>query len=72
MNTMLSVEARETALAVTFSSGETVCYPWLWLKDSAPSAFHPQTEERIFDLTSVDASLRPLSVRDRGGAVSIA
>jgi gamma-butyrobetaine dioxygenase len=71
MNTMLSVEARETALAVTFSSGETVCYPWLWLKDNAPSAFHPQTEERIFDLTSVDASLKPLNVQNRHGAVSI-
>ncbi|MER9772729.1 TauD/TfdA family dioxygenase [Mesorhizobium sp. M0220] len=71
MNTLLSVEARETALAVTFVSGETVCYPWLWLKDNAPSAFHPQTEERTFDLTSVDPSLRPISVRDRGSAVGI-
>lgn len=71
MNTMLSVEAWETALAVTFPSGETVCYPWLWLKDNAPSSFHPETEERIFDLTSVEPSLKPLRVEERNGAVGI-
>lgn len=68
---MLSVEARETGLAVTFPSGETVSYPWLWLKDNAPSSFHPQTEERIFDLTSVDPSLRPLHIEARQEGVGI-
>ncbi|MEI9419619.1 TauD/TfdA family dioxygenase [Mesorhizobium sp. Cs1299R1N1] len=71
MNTMHSVQARKTFLAVTFSSGEIVGYPWLWLKDNAPSAFHPVTEERVFDLTSVDTSLRPLRVEEKNGVVRI-
>lgn len=71
MNTMLSVKARETGLAVTFPSGETISYPWLWLKDSAPSSFHPQTEERVFDLTSVEPSLRPLRVEAEENCVKI-
>jgi gamma-butyrobetaine dioxygenase len=71
MNTMLSVKARETGLAVTFASGETVSYPWLWLKDNAPSSFHPQTDERIFDLTSVEPSLQPLRVEATGNGVAI-
>ncbi|MBA3448583.1 MAG: TauD/TfdA family dioxygenase [Pseudaminobacter sp.] len=71
MNTMLSVKARETGLAVTFQSGETVSYPWLWLRDNAPSSFHPQTDERIFDLTSVEPTLRPHHVEAGTDAVTI-
>ena len=71
MTTTLSVEAKDTALAVTFPSGETLCYPWLWLKDNAPSSFHPATEERIFDLTSVDPSLRPIRVERKNSGVAI-
>lgn len=71
MNTMFSVEARESGLAVTFPSGESVSYPWLWLRDNAPSSFHPQTEERIFDLSSVEPSMKPVRVRAWEGGVGI-
>lgn len=46
------------ALAVDFSDGSQVHYSLMWLLDSCPEGFHPQTGERSFDLLSVpDAPL---------------
>ncbi len=45
-------------LGVVFSDGSRVDYSLMWLLDSCPSGFHPQTGERSFDLLSVpDAPL---------------
>jgi gamma-butyrobetaine dioxygenase len=46
------------ALAITFSDGSEAVYSLMWLLDSCPGGFHPQTGERAFDLLSVpDAPL---------------
>ncbi|WP_410838497.1 gamma-butyrobetaine hydroxylase-like domain-containing protein [Paraburkholderia sp. SIMBA_030] len=34
----------------------------MWLRDNCPSAFHPHTGERSFDLLSVSKDIHPLSV----------
>ena len=56
------------ALAVDYSDGSQAKYSLMWLLDSCPSGFHPQTGERAFDLLSVpDAPLlRSAQVRDDG------
>jgi len=46
------------ALTVAFSDGSQGQYSLMWLLDSCPEGFHPQTGERAFDLLSVpDAPL---------------
>ncbi len=46
------------SLAVGFSDGSESVYSLMWLLDSCPEGFHPQTGERQFDLLSVpDAPL---------------
>lgn len=46
------------ALAVDYSDGSQATYSLMWLLDSCPEGFHPQTGERAFDLLSVpDAPL---------------
>lgn len=35
-------------------------FPFIWLRDTDPSGFHPQTGERAFDLTSVPFDIAPL------------
>lgn len=46
------------SLAVGFSDGSASVYSLMWLLDSCPEGFHPQTGERSFDLLSVpDAPL---------------
>lgn len=50
-----ALEVRPDALLATWSKTGPVTYPTLWLRDNCPSAFHPQTEERVLDLLSLDA-----------------
>lgn len=49
-----TLEARADALLVTFADGSCATFPTLWLRDNCPSAFHPQTEERVLDLLTLD------------------
>ena len=49
-----ALEVRPNALLATWSKTGRVTYPTLWLRDNCPSAFHPQTEERVLDLLSLD------------------
>lgn len=34
-------------------------FPYIWLRDTDPNGFHPQTGERTFDLTSVPLDITP-------------
>jgi gamma-butyrobetaine dioxygenase len=60
--TAFHFDAGERSLEVAWPDGAKASIPWLWLADSEPAAFHPQTEERVFDLLSVFDDLRPLNV----------
>ncbi|MFK7997899.1 MAG: TauD/TfdA family dioxygenase [Granulosicoccus sp.] len=47
----ISLEAE--CLTVHWADDTVSAYPYLWLRDTDPAGFHPQTGERTFDLTSV-------------------
>lgn len=49
-----ALEVRPDALLATWSKTGCITYPALWLRDNCPSAFHPQTDERVLDLLSLD------------------
>jgi gamma-butyrobetaine dioxygenase len=49
-----TLEARADALHITWADGTSATYPTLWLRDNCPSAFHPQTHERVLDLLALD------------------
>lgn len=51
-----TLEVRADALLVNCTDGTTATYPTLWLRDNCASAFHPQTEERVLDLLTLDAA----------------
>jgi gamma-butyrobetaine dioxygenase len=53
-----SVEARPHALSIRWADGSQSDYPNLFLRDNCPSGFHPQTQERTFDLLSVPADIK--------------
>ncbi|MCB1480876.1 MAG: TauD/TfdA family dioxygenase [Rhodobiaceae bacterium] len=69
--TSATLNARERAVHVVWSDGEDARFPFIWLRDNCPSGFHPQTQERTFDLTSVRADIAPKEVRAGNGAVEI-
>lgn len=54
--TVSTLAVRADALLVTWADGASAAYPALWLRDNCPSAFHPQTRERVLDLLALDPS----------------
>jgi gamma-butyrobetaine dioxygenase len=69
---ILSAQIGPSLLSVSFSDGSAAQYPFAFLKDNDPAAFHPQTQERVFDLLSIPAGLKPLSIEPQGDSLHIA
>jgi len=59
-------------LEIRWSDGTVGQYPFIWLRDSDPSGFHPRTGERAFDLTSVPLDIAPDRARIAPGALIVA
>jgi len=62
------VNVLENALQVIWSDNSDSLFPFIWLRDTDPLGFHPQTHERLFDLTSIDIDIKPhcVSLTDQG------
>lgn len=52
--------ASELTCNITWQDDSQIRIPWIWLRDIDPIGFHPQTQERLFDLTSVDIAIQPV------------
>lgn len=57
-----SVALIDHAIQIRWNEGIDSTYHYIWLRDNCPSAFHPHTGERSFDLLSVSKDIHPLSV----------
>ncbi|MFT6925208.1 MAG: gamma-butyrobetaine dioxygenase [Psychromonas sp.] len=66
-----SVEQSDRAIQMRWSDGIDTTYHSIWLRDNCPSAFHPQTGERCFDLLSVSQNIHPLSISLDNGTLII-
>ncbi|NQZ32854.1 MAG: TauD/TfdA family dioxygenase [Oceanospirillaceae bacterium] len=60
---IIAISTSCDALELRWSDNTTAQYPFIWLRDIDPLGFHPQTKERIFDLTSVELDIQPQQVR---------
>jgi len=56
------VQSVASALQVTWLDNTHSFYPYIWLRDVDPIGFHPQTAERLFDLTQVSIEIEPSNV----------
>lgn len=54
-----SIASEQSSLVITWGNGEQNEYPYIWLRDNDPNELHPHTQERTFDLTTVDISITP-------------
>ena len=43
------IDARERSMEVEWPDGAKASFPWLWLADNEPAAFHPQQPEPRVD-----------------------
>jgi gamma-butyrobetaine dioxygenase len=55
--TTVSLRGEDRVLHVAWPDGTSAEFPYLWLRDNCPSGFHPQTQERLFDLTGIPLDL---------------
>ncbi|KZM49501.1 TauD/TfdA family dioxygenase [Labrenzia sp. OB1] len=55
--TQLDLRGDDRVLHVAWPDGTSADFPFLWLRDNCPSGFHPQTQEREFDLTGIPANI---------------
>ena len=54
----------ETAMVhINWQDGTCADFPYIWLRDNDPAAFHPQTQERIRDLTSFSLDVCPVKIK---------
>ena len=58
-------------LEIRWPDGLTGQFPYIWLRDTDPSGFHPKTGERDFDLTTVPPDIVPETAEIAGDALLI-
>jgi gamma-butyrobetaine dioxygenase len=51
--------AGSDGLVIAWPDGTSGTFPYIWLRDTDPSGFHPDTGERAFELTSVPLDIAP-------------
>jgi gamma-butyrobetaine dioxygenase len=49
----------ERSFTISWDDQSVAEFPFIWLRDNDPDELHPDTRERVFDLTSVDLEIRP-------------
>lgn len=57
----MHISLKTEGLTIQWADNTVSDFPYLWLRDTDPAGFHPQTGERIFDLTSVPLDIKALS-----------
>ena len=68
---ILSVEELTHSLRVRWSDQSASEFPYIFLRDNCPSGFHPQTQERLFDLLSVPPGIAAKSARLADAVITI-
>lgn len=58
---IVSAEKNNRSFRIHWQDGSSSEFPHIWLRDNDPNELHPQTQERTFDLTSVELSINPAS-----------
>ena len=69
--TTTAIAAGADTLEVRWPDGRLTRYPYIWLRDSCPSGFHPQTQERTLDLLAIDPEPKALSAGAADGVLTI-
>ncbi|MDB6179101.1 TauD/TfdA family dioxygenase [Paracoccus sp. Z330] len=54
-----TLATRADGLDIRWPDGTVGAFPFIWLRDTDPAGFHPQTGERVFDLTAVQLDISP-------------
>ena len=69
--TALHIDSDRESLEILWDDGERCRFPFIWLRDNAPDAFHPETRERVFDFTLLPPRLDPPAAQLDGAALHL-
>ena len=58
----VTLEPGADGLLIQWPDGTIGDFPYIWLRDTDPAGFHPQTGERVFDLTRIPLDIAPAHV----------
>ena len=61
----------ERGFTINWGDRTVAEFPFIWLRDNDPDDLHPDTRERVFDLTSVPLDIGPESFTIDGGRLII-
>ncbi|CUH63435.1 Gamma-butyrobetaine dioxygenase [Thalassovita gelatinovora] len=56
---------------VDWPDGTSGDFPFIWLRDNDPAGFHPETHERVADLTAVSLDIRVTKVQADGNFLTL-
>ncbi len=65
------LETGAAGLTIRWDDGTVGQFPFIWLRDTDPSGFHPDTGERAFDLTTIPLDIRAEDAAIEGGALRL-
>ncbi|GAA6182127.1 TauD/TfdA family dioxygenase [Shimia sp. NS0008-38b] len=51
------IELAETHVRITWNAETAGDFPFVWLRENDPTGFHPQTQERMTDLTTISLNI---------------
>jgi gamma-butyrobetaine dioxygenase len=71
MTSTFEIELGRSALGLRWPDGNRRDYPYIWLRDSDPAAFHPDTKERTGDLLSIPENPVATAARLSDGGLHI-
>jgi len=56
---------------INWPDGTSADFPYIWLRDNDPAAFHPQTQERMSDLTAIKLDVSPEKIKANDKTLTI-
>nr|WP_282182111.1 TauD/TfdA family dioxygenase [Aliiroseovarius marinus] len=68
---MTSATMHDTTVFIQWDDGHDAHFPFIWLADNDPAGFHPQTQERITDLTAISLDKTPEVIEANDKTLSI-
>lgn len=67
----VQLELTETHLALRWDDQCEGIFPFVWLRENDPAGFHPQTQERMTDLTAIALDIRAQAATQSGHQIEI-
>ena len=69
--TTATLRREDAMLSVAFDSETSANFPYIWLLDNDPAGFHPQTQERLTDLTAISLDAQAERVESDETSLSV-